>query len=61
MPGGFLNTCPLKHQNGKMQTRLLGKKGGNFVVGDPLSGREELPSQLMNERYDFTGFYLVCP
>ena len=40
---------------------LLGKKGGNFVVGDPSSGREELPSQLMNERYDFTGFYLVCP
>jgi len=38
---------------------LLGKKGDNFVVGDPLNGREELPAKLMVERYCFTGFYLV--
>jgi hypothetical protein len=38
---------------------LLGKTGDNYIVGDPLMGREELPIEKMNDRYTFTGFYLI--
>ncbi len=30
-----------------------------FVIGDPLIGREELSPAELNERYAFTGFYLI--
>ena len=39
---------------------LLAKDGERFIVGDPLNGREELTRQEMEERYTFTGFYLIC-
>jgi len=37
---------------------LLAKSGENFIVGDPLNGREELTRGELQERYTFTGFYL---
>lgn len=39
---------------------LLAKDGEDFIVGDPLNGREKLTRQEMDERYTFTGFYLIC-
>ena len=38
---------------------LLGRVGDNFIVGDPLMGREELPSKELMDRYTFTGFFLI--
>ena len=38
---------------------LLGKNGEKLVVGDPLNGREELTREELEERYTFTGFYLI--
>jgi hypothetical protein len=38
---------------------LLAKDGESFIVGDPLDGHEKLTRQEMEERYTFTGFYLM--
>ena len=38
---------------------LLGKTGEAFIVGDPLNGREILSLKELEERYAFTGFYLI--
>lgn len=37
---------------------ILGQEGDQFIVGDPLSGRELLSRQEMEQRYDFTGFHM---
>lgn len=37
---------------------ILGKQGDQFIVGDPLSGRELLTLEQMKKRYQFTGFHL---
>jgi len=39
---------------------VLGKVGEKFILGDPLSGREELSGKELEDRYTFTGFYLTC-
>jgi len=39
---------------------VLGKAGENLIVGDPLTGREELTRKELDDRYAFTGFYLTC-
>lgn len=39
---------------------VLGRSGENFIVGDPLNAREELAAAELEDRYVFTGFYLVC-
>ena len=38
---------------------LLARNGEKLVVGDPLNGREELTQAELEERYVFTGFYLI--
>jgi len=38
---------------------ILSRHQEKFVVGDPLVGREELSTSELNERYTFTGFYLI--
>ncbi len=38
---------------------ILGRSGNRYVVGDPLSGREELDGTQLQERYYFTGFSIV--
>jgi ABC-type bacteriocin/lantibiotic exporter with double-glycine peptidase domain len=38
---------------------ILGKSGNRYVVGDPLSGREELDETQLQDRYYFTGFSIV--
>ena len=38
---------------------VLARHAEKFVIGDPLVGREELSPAELNERYAFTGFYLI--
>jgi hypothetical protein len=38
---------------------ILGKNGNDFVIGDPLNGREELNARALLERYFFTGFSII--
>ncbi len=38
---------------------VLARDGEKFVVGDPLNGREVLSREELQDRYVFTGFYLV--
>lgn len=37
---------------------ILGQEGDQFIVGDPLRGRELLSREELEERYDFTGFHM---
>lgn len=37
---------------------ILGREGDQFIVGDPLRGRELLSREALEERYDFTGFHM---
>jgi Peptidase C39 family len=37
---------------------ILREEGDQFVVGDPLRGREMLSRGELDERYDFTGFHM---
>lgn len=37
---------------------LLGMEGTNYVVGDPLEGREILSRAELESRYQFTGFFM---
>ncbi|MDR3458914.1 MAG: cysteine peptidase family C39 domain-containing protein [Verrucomicrobiae bacterium] len=39
---------------------VLGRAGEHLVIGDPLTGREELTRTELANRYVFTGFYLTC-
>jgi hypothetical protein len=39
---------------------VLGRNEDKYVVGDPLSGREELDAAQLQERYFFTGFSIVA-
>ena len=37
---------------------ILGQQGDQFIVGDPLKGRELLSLEEMQQRYTFTGFHM---
>lgn len=37
---------------------ILGQEGDQFIVGDPLHGRELLSRNELEQRYDFTGFHM---
>lgn len=37
---------------------ILGREGDEFLIGDPLRGRESLTSEELLERYRFTGFFM---
>lgn len=37
---------------------ILGQEAERFIVADPLRGRELLSRDQLNQRYDFTGFYM---
>lgn len=38
---------------------LVGREGTNYLVGDPLIGREVMSLAELNSQYRFTGFFLV--
>jgi hypothetical protein len=38
---------------------ILRREGDQFLVGDPLRGRELLSREELLQRYDFTGFYML--
>ncbi len=38
---------------------ILDKTDGDYVIGDPLTGREEIPAEKILRRITFTGFFLV--
>jgi hypothetical protein len=37
---------------------ILGKSDGNYVTGDPLIGRDEIPANEITGKFDFTGFFM---
>lgn len=37
---------------------ILGQDRGKYIVGDPLRGREAMSREELEQRYDFTGFYM---
>ena len=37
---------------------ILGQEGGQYIVGDPLRGRELLSRNELEQRYDFIGFHM---
>lgn len=37
---------------------IIGREGGNFIIGDPLVGAELLSLEELRQRYDFTGFHM---
>jgi len=37
---------------------ILARDRENYVIGDPIRGREVLSEEELKYRYDFTGFYL---
>ncbi len=39
---------------------MLGKSENRFVIGDPLTGREELNKMQLQDRYYFTGFAIAA-
>lgn len=39
---------------------IFGLNGDNILIGDPLNGPEELTRDALEQRYMFTGFYLVA-
>jgi len=39
---------------------ILGKDQDKYIVGDPLTGREDLDASQLQDRYFFTGFSMVA-
>lgn len=37
---------------------ILERNGNDFIVGDPMKGKEVIPFERLMEKYDFTGFYM---
>jgi len=37
---------------------ILDNSNGNYVIGDPLVGRQEVPADRITKRFDFTGFFM---
>jgi ABC-type bacteriocin/lantibiotic exporter with double-glycine peptidase domain len=38
---------------------ILGKEGNNYVIGDPLNGREVKSLAELRDEYHFTGFFMI--
>ena len=38
---------------------IMSKEGDNFVIGDPMIGREKLSAVDLRKRYQFTGFFMA--
>ena len=37
---------------------IVDLKNGAYITGDPLKGREDVPQNLITEKFDFTGFFM---
>ncbi|MBN2704462.1 MAG: hypothetical protein JXR23_09655 [Pontiellaceae bacterium] len=37
---------------------ILEKTADAYVTGDPLEGRQQIPSDQMDQQFDFAGFYM---
>lgn len=37
---------------------ILERTADGYITGDPLVGRQQIPSDQMDREFDFTGFYM---